>query len=173
MNRKRALLTACGLGAVFAISTLATTAMTATPRTDPSRESSQQDFFTDSQVDTAWTQAVSAFPNPLPPGQAFPATAPSFFHPDDGKVHSYHVDLPAQFVARYWRCAWLKISLHPPESDAGTGVGEADLQLRAEQWEKIPQVARNMDVRAYIQDMETYAETVGKSEAAVEFESEC
>jgi hypothetical protein len=173
MKRKRAFLTACGLGAVFAMSALATTAMTSAPRTDTSQETSHQDFYTDSQVDAAWAQAVRTFPNALPAGQAFPTTAPGFFHPEDGKAHSYHIDLPAQFVARYWRCAWLKLSLDPARADDGPGVGEIDSQLSAEQWEKIPEVARNMDVRGYIRDMETYAETVGKTEAAVEFASEC
>jgi hypothetical protein len=133
-------------------------------------------FYVDSEIDAAWQQAAGSFPLPLPPGKAFPTEAPAFFHPQDNKTHSFDTSLPMQFAARFWRCAWLEQSLHPPTSaaaEASPSASEIEAHLDASEWKSIPAVANNMDVDAYLQDMNDYADSISGDAHEIEYESEC
>ncbi|WP_435093045.1 hypothetical protein [Clavibacter michiganensis] len=133
-------------------------------------------FYVDSEIDAAWQQAAESFPLPLPPGKTFPNEAPAFFHPKDDKTHSFDTSLPMQFAARYWRCAWLEQSLHPPTSAAtevSPSTSEIEAHLDSSEWKSIPAVENNMDVDAYLQDMKKYADSVGGNAREIEYESEC
>jgi len=130
-------------------------------------------FYTDSQIDAAWQQATSDIAQALPAGASFPKTAPSFFHPNDGKNHLFESGLPAEIAARYWRCAWLNVSINQkanPSPDAAI-VDAATNELT--KYGSLPGVAQTVDVAQYESQMAAYAKSKGLDPQVAEFQLDC
>ncbi len=141
----------------------------------PDEVTSSGEFFYEDTIDAAWAAEVRAFPNELPHGVEFPKTAPAFFHPNDGKEYSFETNLPAQIVARFWRCSLLYEDIKATWSRSASPSQEAVIteQLKSETWENVPEVDEVMDVDAYLEDVEDIAADAGVEPALAEYEIDC
>lgn len=156
----------------------AVTAAQAAPSLTPNVKTADGSFYTDAQIDGVWRSITASYPQPLPAGQSFPATAPAFFHPNDGKAHLFEQDLPAEIAARYWRCAWIGEALNAKkatavnrDSSALAAVSAATSKVAA--YKDLPAVAKHVDVAAYEQGMSSYAKSIGKDPLTAEYSVEC
>lgn len=103
---------------------ITTSAHASTPDMSTTKLGDRQ-FYTDSQIDSAWRAVVSGYPQPLAPSDHFSTNAPAFFHPNDGKVHLWEVGLAQSIAADYWRCSWLHRSLTLQNSNTTTSLDGA------------------------------------------------
>jgi hypothetical protein len=125
-------------------------------------------FFTDAQIDAAWSAATTNYPLPLPSGVDFPVPAPAFFHPNDGKQHVFEQNLPAEIAASYWKCAWLNVA-NTASTDTAATLASTELADYA----NLPGVAGNVDLASQEADISAYAQSQGETTDLADFQINC
>jgi hypothetical protein len=128
-------------------------------------------FYTDEQIDEVWKAITTNYPEPLPDGVTFPAVAPEFFHPGDGKPHLFQSKLPDLIAARYWRCAWLDESLNADVSARASDQAKAEEAI--DLYATLPSVGTTVDVAGYEGQVAEVAKSLGVDADEAEFTMEC
>ncbi len=139
----------------------------------PAVQADGHQFFTDSQIDAAWKAATTDYPQALPVGVSFPSTAPAFFHPNDGKQHIFEENLPAEFAASYWRCAWLDVANTANTAPTSDVDAAATATTELAKYATLPGVAGNVNVKQNDADIASYALTQGLTPDVAEFQIDC
>ncbi|WP_104195721.1 hypothetical protein [Cryobacterium sp. M15] len=128
-------------------------------------------FYSVDQIDAVWASVTEDYPDALPANVSFPADAPSFFHPEDAERPIFQTGLPGLIAARYWRCAWLDVSLDGAELGQKTAATAAQVALNG--YKELPAVKDLVDVDGYNEQINEYATTLGVTPAVAEFDLEC
>ncbi|NEM90891.1 hypothetical protein [Galbitalea soli] len=105
----------------------------------PAIKNDSGEFFTEAQIDTVWRAVTAHYPEPLPEGVSFPAVAPSFFHPNDGRNTLFQAGLPDEIAASFWDCAWLKVSIEAANAGKGDIAKSATAEL--DNYESLPSIS--------------------------------
>ena len=157
----------------------------AAPLTDsqlvtPAIQNAHGSFYTEAQIDEVWKAVTTHYPQPLPAGITFPASAPSFFH-SNGTSARFQTGLPDEIAAQYWKCAWLDQSIDAAQQITAKGTGpEASLKALSSATQKLgeyvtlPSIASLGHVETQKAAVAKYAKSQGISSLSVaEFQMEC
>jgi hypothetical protein len=137
-------------------------AATAAELVNPDIQRGGDVFYTEDQIEEAWSAVIENFPAELPDGYSFPDALPFTLTDEQPGESLFEAALVDMSAAQLWRCAWLESALFAPRASQSS---EIELNQALELYSTLPSVEA-FDLRGLTTSvLEDYAAEMGYESA--------